>query len=295
MTRRTILLATDRSANSALAAKWASSYAALADVDVILAHVIEMSIPNWLRNKYDALESEEPRQKLKDDLLAWYHHHTGHQATGVLLAGGCPDQQLAEMTRKSDAVMLVLAKSGKSGLSKLLAGSTAQMMVANPPCPVAVVHPDHTKLDAQTRVAVATDLTGSAEKAITAAAILSNQVGGHLDIVHASNFSSGDDGVTPEGLSQEELTAATNTQMTTILANHDQELKATNFHSHIINAGPVDAMTQFAEQEKLDVVFVGNASHYNVVSNVFGRVSVKLTQMLQCTVIVVPPNTEVSD
>ncbi len=292
MTRRKILLATDRSANSALAAKWASNYAALADVDVVLAHVIEMSIPNWLRNKYAALENEEPRQKLKDELLAWYQHHTGHQASDVLLAGGSPDLQLVEMVQDTGATMLVIAKSGKSGLSKLLAGSTAQMMVANPPCPVAVVHPDHTELTETSRIAVATDLTESSEIAITAAAVLSSAMKSHLDIVHASNFSSSDE-ATPEGLSADELRQATDKQMNTILSNHSDELEDTNFHSHIINAGPVDALTQFAEQENLDVVFVGNAASYNVVTNIFGRVSVKLTQMLQCTVVVVPPNTEI--
>ncbi len=291
MTKR-ILLATDLSANSAFAAKWASNYAKLSGAQVVLAHIIEVSIPNWLRDAYTALEDDDQRQKLETRIHEWYHTHTGERAAEVKLAGGSIDSQLNTMVEGDDISLLVLARSGKSGLSKLLAGSTAQMMVANPPCPVVVVHPDHTGLDNASKIAVATDLTESAEKAISEAALMSTLVGGHLDIIHAAKFSASDieDENVPENLRKESLQQATDEQMHKIIGTHSAELTDVNYTSHIIHAGPVDAVTQFAEDKNIDMVFVGNAAHYNMVTNVFGRVSVKLTQMLPCTVLVVPPD-----
>lgn len=293
MTKR-ILLATDLSANSAFAAKWASEYASLSGAEVVLGHVIEVSIPNWLRNAYTALENDEQRQQLEERIQSWYHTHTGAQATSVALAGGSIDTNLEQMVNDHSIDLLVLARSGKSGLSKLLAGSTAQMMVANPPCAVVVVHPDKAGIAKGSKIAVATDLTESAERAISAAAKLSTLVAGHLDIVHASKFSVSElvEGDIPENLEEGELKKATDAQMQKVLGQHTAELQSLDYTSHIINAGPVDAVTQLAEREHTDVVFVGNASRYNMVTNVFGRVSVKLTQMLPCTVIVVPPSAE---
>ena len=295
MTKKTILVATDLSANSAFAAKWASHYAKLADVEVTLGHVIEVSLPNWLRSAYQALEEKDKRAALEERIQQWYQTHTGERAAGVLLCGGSPDTELPKLADQVDASMIVLARSGKSGLSKLLAGSTAQMLVANAPRPVAIVHPDHTELGSASRIAVATDLTESAEKAITAAALFTNTLGGHLDIIHAAKFSSSalEEGQTPEGLGQEELSAKTDAQMRAILSKHVGDLKQVDYQSHVVLAGPVDAVTQMAEQQRYDIVFVGNAASYNVVSNVFGRVSVKLTQMLPCTVIVVPPHADI--
>ena len=293
MTKR-ILLATDLSANSAFAAKWASDYARLSGAEVVLGHVIEVSIPNWLRNAYTALENDEQRQQLEERIQGWYHTHTGERAASVALAGGSIDTNLEQMVNDQAIDLLVLARSGKSGLSKLLAGSTAQMMVANPPCSVVVVHPDRAGISKGSKIAVATDLTESAERAISAAARLSTLVSGHLDIVHASKFSVSElvEGDIPENLGEGELKKATDAQMQKVLGQHVDELQGLDYTSHIVNAGPVDAVTQLAERESTDVVFVGNASSYNVVTNVFGRVSVKLTQMLPCTVIVVPPLVE---
>ena len=169
-TQLKIILAADLTANSAFAAKWACHVAKLIDAQVVLAHIIELSVPNWLRSAYDVLEDTTQRAKVEQKIQAWYKGHTDSEAEEVLIAVGHPAEQLAQLAQDSDATMLVVARSSKGILQKFLAGSTAQMLAANPPCIVAIVHPDHTTLNETTRLMVATDLTDTAERAITAAA-----------------------------------------------------------------------------------------------------------------------------
>lgn len=289
---QSILLATDLSANAAFAARWSYNYAKATGAKVILAHIIEINVPNWLRDAYDVIEDDEARAKLEARITAWYHTHTKGEPDGILLAAGNIDQKLAELGEQIDASMIVLAKSGKSMLTRFLAGSTAQMMSANPPRPVVVVHPDHTAISKTTRIAVATDLTPTADKAITAAAKFSGKLKAHLDVVYANAVASPtlEDSSLPEQLKGSTLAARAREQFDRVLAAHADELEGIDTDAHTINASPVEGVTTFAEENQVDIVFVGNAAQYNVITNVFGRVSVKLMQTLPCTVIIVPPD-----
>jgi len=292
-----ILLATDLSANAAFAARWAKHYADAVGAKVILAHIIEINVPNWVRDAYNVLEEEDKRVKLEERITEWYRTHAKGEHDGILIEAGNIDQQLGEFAEQIDASMIVIAKSGKSALTRFLAGSTAQMLAANPPRPVVIVHPDHTKLDSTTKIAVATDLTETAEKAIATAARLSGALGSHLDIVHASAIggSSVDISELPEELSPENLEKKTKEQLDSVISKHSHELEEIDSSAHIINAAPVEAISQFAQDNHTDIVFVGNASHYNVITNVFGRVSVKLMQTLDCTFIVFPPHSALDE
>jgi len=286
-----ILLATDLSANAALAARWARNCAVLTGRQVILAHIIELSVPNWLRDAYDALDDEEKKAELEGKVHEWYKTHTHTDADGVLLAGGEPVQALNELVEESGASLLVLARSGKNALTRLLVGSTAQMMAVNPPCSVAVVHPDHTDIDESTKLAVATDLTITAEEALADAAKLAALVGAQLDIVHATTLFAPTVNTRdlPEQFSPSELTAKANQQMEKVLGEHADELTNVTYKSHVIEASPVEGLTTFAEDNHSDMVFVGNAAQYSLLTNVFGRVSVKLLQTLPSTIVIVPP------
>lgn len=295
MKHRSILLATDMSANAAFAARWARNYAQISGREVVLAHIIEINVPNWVHDAYSALEDEGRRAELEARVHEWYETHAHTRADEVLLDTGNIDQTLAEMAQKVDAGMIVLAKSGKSPLTKFLAGSTAQMMAANPPRPVAVIHPDHTTFDETTRIAVATDMTETADKAIVAAASLARKLGAHLHIVHSSKITSPslvDEDSMLDLLSPEALIGAAEEKMEEVLDDHIEHLQDLPHTAHVLDKHPVEAIGQFAEERAIDIVFVGNAARYNVVTNVFGRVSVKLMQALDCSFIVVPPHTD---
>lgn len=295
MKTRKILVATDMSASSAFAAKWAHNYAQTANVEVALVNIIELSVPNWLRDQYNIEEDDGKLSKMKATLTEWYNTHTEGEPDEIIIRVGNVQDMLERLVEDEDASMLVLARSGKSALTKFLAGSTAQMMAANPPCTVVIVHPDHTALDNNTKIAVATDLTESAEKALTVSAVMADVLGTSLDIVHASAVNASVDMEDLELLdnSDQSLIDLTQKQIDSVLAKHADKLDRVDYQTHIIHESPVDAMEQFVNAHKPDMVFVGNAASYNIVTNIFGRVSVKLTQLLSSTVVVVPPQVSI--
>lgn len=294
MNPHTILLATDMSANAAFAARWAASYAKVTGAKVILAHIIEINLPNWVHDAYNVLEDEEKLATLKNTLLTWYETHAHTEADGVIVATGNMDEELGDLVAQVDAELLVLAKSGKSALTRFFAGSTAQMMAANPPCAVAIVHPDHTHLDDDTKLLVATDLSDAVEHAITGAASMAAALDAHLDIIHATTFSGQANSPVdlPDSLKPAALKAAADEQMKHVLANHEEFLNDIEWDAHIIDGHPVDTVAHFAGENDINVAFVGNATSYNLITNVFGRVSLQLMQLLPCTLVVVPPHAD---
>ena len=286
MSNPTLLLATDHSAGSAFAAQWAHAYAKAHGLSVVLAHVIELSVPNWLRDAYTIPDDAGRRQAMEKKLTDWYAKHTGGDTpAGIRIQAGSPYETLCEMAQAEDVALVVVAKSGKGKITRMLAGSTAQMLAATPPAPVAIVHPDCVVLDASTKIAVATDLTHTAEEAIEQAVALAQRLGAPLDIVHASRVESSTE---LSGLGPDDLNLKTRTQVDQVIASHPG-LSEITYDVHIVERDPVSAMSEFVDARQSDVVFLGNAASYTLVKNVFGRVSVKLTQILPATVIVVPP------
>ncbi len=290
MNESTILLATDMSANAAFAARWAHSYAELSGAKVVAAYVIEVSVPNWLRDAHAALEDDTKRAALETRVREWYAEHThGADLSGVVIDSGNIDEQLGRIAAAQGASMIVLAKSGKSAFTKFLAGSTAQMLAAHPPMPVVLVHPDHARLTGDTSLAVATDLTITAERALVAGAMLAKAAGVHLDIVHAANIEvpNGLDEL-PESMKPNNLDAAARVQFDKVIDAHGADLTDVDYKTHIVHQPPVAAVQSFAEEHKTDIVILGNAKEYSLITNMFRRVSVKLMQSLPSTVIIVP-------
>lgn len=293
MKTRQVILATDLSANAVFAAQWAHEYAQRAGAQVLAAHIVEISVPNWLRDAYNVLDDDGERAKVEARINSWYTQHTKGTLDGIVLDVGNIEEKLGEIAKAHENALIVVAKSGKSTLTKLLAGSTAQMLTANPPCPVVIVHPDHATFNEHTHVVVATDLTETATDALAEAAAMAKLLGTTLDVVHASTMSSSpsiDPATLPQDLSTQALCERAKNQMNEVISKHNESLEGVQCNTHIVEAHPVEALTGFAQKHGSDLVFVGNAAHYNVITNVFGRVSVKLMQTLDTTVFVVPPH-----
>ena len=297
MSTSTIVLATDLSANAAFAARWAHSYSQLTDARVVAVQILEISVPNWLRDAHGALEDPERRATLHDKVRSWYGTHThGAELDDVVVESGNIDDEIGRIARAQDATLIVMAKSGKSALTKFLAGSTAQMLAANPPLPVVFVHPDHSRLSRETSLAVATDLTVTAERALVAGALLAKSAGTSLDIVHAANIEvpEGMDDL-PESMRPNNLDAAARVQFDQVISEHDDDLSDVDYTTHIIHSSPVEAVQGFVEEHGVDIVLLGNAKEYSLITNMFRRVSVKLMQTLPATVVVVPPEADLPD
>lgn len=293
MNTNKVMVATDLSDVAATAATWAHSYAQLTGVKVAVVHVIEVSVPNWLRDAYAVPDDPSRRAQAEAQVAAWYKSHTGVDPDEVVLVVGAPDQAIKAAVEAHDPSLLVLSRTGKTRLRRILVGSTAKMLVATPPCPVVVVHADHPSLEAGSDIVVATDLTTTAEVAIVSAAFLAKLAGDTLDIVHAKRPASSslvayDEVVNM--LTEGPYDEATNEQFKAILAKHQSELAGVVHRTHIVDDTPAEAILNLAEAKHASIIVLGNAAHYNLITNLFGRVSVRVMEHASCTVLVVPPS-----
>jgi K+-sensing histidine kinase KdpD len=64
-----------------------------------------------------------------------------------VLRAGSPYREIIEVAEQSDVDLIILGTHGRTGLSRLVIGSTAERVVRHAPCPALVVrqrkHPPH--------------------------------------------------------------------------------------------------------------------------------------------------------
>jgi nucleotide-binding universal stress UspA family protein len=290
--QQNVLLATDLSDHSAAAAAWAYTYARATGAKVILAHIIEISIPNWFKDAYSVTDDKAQLAKLEARVHAWYSAATeGAKADSVVVRVGHPHEQLRELVPELDLHMIVVAQSGKGAIERVMSGSLARSLATVPPCAVVIVDPSHQTASARMEITVATDLTEKAEQALLFGAYLTRIFGGQLDVVHASQLVTAADleeGDLPANLQPAAIEAAAREQMDAVIAKHAEVLSKVDYAAHVVLGSPVRAIQSFVGQKPQDLVVLGTADHNNIISHNFGRVSAKLMESLPCSVMIVP-------
>jgi universal stress protein A len=139
-----ILLATDLSEYAGHATKYACELADRFQAELHVLYVFADLLPSadW---SYPQLE--EHLQKLqKEQAIAvtkvvphdWQKSHTVVHAT----AQGKADVEIIRYAKAHQIDMIVLATHGRTGLSHMLIGSTAERVVRMAPCPVLTVRPE---------------------------------------------------------------------------------------------------------------------------------------------------------
>jgi nucleotide-binding universal stress UspA family protein len=293
-----LLLATDLSDTAKAAAVWAYTYAKATGAKVTLAHIVEISIPNWFKDAYSVTEDAARLAKHQDKIRAWYSDATGGAAADeVVVRVGQPYEQLREMVPELDIHMIIVSQSGKGAVEKILSGSLARSLVSVPPCAVVVVDPGHNTAFSHMEVTVATDLTDKAERALLFGAYITRLFHGQLDVVHASQLITAADleaDELPAHLQPEAIEAAARQQMDAVITRHADTLQKIEYASHVVLEHPVRAVQSFVGSKPQDLVILGTGDHTNIISNNFGRVSVKLMESLPCSVMVVPSTAQLT-
>jgi nucleotide-binding universal stress UspA family protein len=287
----TIVLATDLSDNARCAAKWAHAVAQAQDGSVVVTHVVSISVSQWARGGYDVLEDSAMMQKAEKKVVDWYSESTGEAPDSVRVMVGHPAVQIAELVEKLDAEMLVLSSSGKGAVEKFLVGSTAQSVSNDPPCPLVIVEPEHTKMHDPARIVVGTDYSTNANKALDFAASLARAADAKLHIVHA--------GTTPliDVVDISDLPAQyvdgghyewARDEMAKLLEAHNDELQGVDYDAHVLEDAPAKGLLGFAEKKDADMIIIGRSGHSNFVASVMGSVVLKVLHSMSTTTIIVP-------
>ena len=141
---RRILLATDGSEESELAALRAVDLAERTDSELHVVHV--GVVPNFLtsdpgtlgyaRRLYEQIE-DESRELLRK--LSWRVKVAGGTVAGTHLRMGAVDLEIVALAKEIGTGLIVMGCRGHRGIRRAIEGSTSDAVIRHAPCPVLVV------------------------------------------------------------------------------------------------------------------------------------------------------------
>jgi nucleotide-binding universal stress UspA family protein len=181
-----ILLATDFSSASEKAASYARGLARRFSSTVEIANVFDPSVVTSYEEAIIGLPVNERRrisnenlERLRDDFSA-----SGIDTRTTSPEGHRPSAGLLKVAQEHEVDLIVAGTQSKSGVERLILGSTAEQLIRNAKCPVLTVGPNAKRagdapLVFQT-IVYATDFSAEAAKAAVYALSFAQDSGAHL-------------------------------------------------------------------------------------------------------------------
>ncbi len=137
-TIHSILYATDFSAQSETAFPLAVALARDYGARLFIAHVRPVATVAYTVGNMALIEPEGSAEEVRERLKQ-FDPKDPRIAVEYLVAEGDPATELLDMARKSGCDLIVIGTHGRTGFSRLLAGSVAEQVLRHAPCPVLTV------------------------------------------------------------------------------------------------------------------------------------------------------------
>ena len=291
MAEQSIILATDLSEASRPAARWAVQMAELTGAGLTAVHVIETGLKSWLKGLHDLSEDRDRMARYQERVADWVEECCGRRPDAVRVeVASYISERLREVAQETGASLLVIAMSGKGALTKVAVGSVALELTAQPPCPVAIVHPHHEELGGGLEIAAALDFTESDTWALRYATGLSHALGRELHLLHAVEVHEGlfeaDD--LPPALDPNFQRQEISRRFDELIAGQAEALEDLTFRTHILEGSPSNALTNFARRDNVDLLILGHHHHTGGAAAYAVSAALRTVQHMASTVIVVP-------
>jgi nucleotide-binding universal stress UspA family protein len=152
---RSILLPTDFSECGNYALPYATSLARTFGASIICVHVIEAIVPTvGYSGMTEPLPIADITEQLEDSAerelpkIAEREECAG-LAVEELIVHGEAASEIVRVAKERDVDLIVISSHGRTGLGRMLFGSTAEAVVRHASCPVLVVKPSREEEDAK--------------------------------------------------------------------------------------------------------------------------------------------------
>ncbi|MDP9049368.1 MAG: universal stress protein [Acidobacteriota bacterium] len=189
---KNILLATDFSSASDLAAAYAKALALNFRSSVEIVHAFDPSVVTTYVEAILGVPVKDRRRVVNDSLASLKMDFTvsGIEATTALPEGHKPHLAVLKLARDHETDLIVAGTHSRWGLERLVIGSTAEDLIRNAACPVLTVGP-HAKKPADgplvfRTIIYATDFSVEAAKAAVYALSFAQDSGAHLYFCHVA-------------------------------------------------------------------------------------------------------------
>ena len=286
-----VLAVTDFSDASDEALRQANGYARITDAKLTVLHVV----PDWMRAN-PLIPDGSPRetdnevqmeQRALDDLAARVKEHTGRFGADVEIAvrSGAADAAVVRYAEQNGVDLVVVGATGRTGLARLLLGSTAERVVRHAHCSVLVARTSPTS----NQVLVATDLSEAALPAVERAKLEAELRGAGLHLLHVMDFSSLGWAVAagPLGGFSVPIPAAQMADMRRLAEEALQGLGGPNATVHVIEGSPKRGIVATAESLPASLVVVGTHGRTGLARMALGSVAEAVARVAHSSVLVV--------
>ncbi len=141
MSFRRILIALDDSTIAAHAVEVGTELATALKAQTALVYVVDPTVGLEPDSGISAAEWRATLKREGQAFLATAAQRTGETPAWQFLREGKPADQILAAAREWEADVIVIGTHGRSGVSRLMLGSTAESVVRHAPCPVLVIKP----------------------------------------------------------------------------------------------------------------------------------------------------------
>ena len=148
ITLKKILAATDFSAHSEIAVRYAAEFARAFDAEVLLCNVVGHAdilsqIPpggeGYFPPNLEELHEDQARKECEQILK-----NSGIARGRVVVNVGSPFVEIIRLARDEDVDLIIIGTHGRGAVAHMLLGSVAEKIVRKAPCPVLTVrHGEH--------------------------------------------------------------------------------------------------------------------------------------------------------
>ena len=135
---RKILVPVDFSECSRKALHYATALAKPCQAEIFLLHVLEMP-PVPVQALEIAFMEDTPKESAANELSEWQAQVGFPTFVKTLVCSGSAYAEIVRTAEENNMDLIVIGSHGRTGLARLILGSTAERVVRHAPCPVLVV------------------------------------------------------------------------------------------------------------------------------------------------------------
>jgi nucleotide-binding universal stress UspA family protein len=289
-----IIVPTDFSDGSGIAARSAAALAAPDAASIHLLHVIRLP---FLHTTYDLNVPEavwEGLRKGTHERLAETRAELEglgvtdvHQIVSESLQ---PAEAIAHSVREVDADLVVMATHGRRGLKHALLGSVTERTLRTSPVPVLAVKEQDFGKSPIKRILFATDFSSHAKQALSLACSFAKRFGAHIDVIHVLDES-------PEYIKAISAEIVSFEKQARVMAGEHleaigEQVKDANLSTtlHLLDGRAVEMVASEAARLKSDLIVMGTHGHTGFAHVTLGSVAEKTLRLAPCSVLTTRSN-----
>lgn len=281
---RRILLATDFSPRAAAAEDYAGRFARAYDAELLLLHVSEP----YPTLSTDAVAESSLLEPVRQRVLGTLEESATRYGTAGIRASaahrvGLPSEEILRVAADEDADLIMMGTRGRTQLTDVLLGSTAERVVKGALCPVITVP---TGIDTGvTRLLVPFDFFPASLDALETAVQLARDFHAQIDLLHVMDWA-----WLRQQFSMTELAddVHVRTQITTRLGDYADRIRAEGIEVEILirgGAGPVDHIVETASERHVHLIVMGTHGKRGWQRALLGSVAEGVVRRAACPVL----------